>query len=543
MASYTFSLPSSVASAAGSTANTINQNLYSRTADEDLTYSGSDDIVWDRVNAERLRRGLPSLTEIGIPRPPPTEEPTTETPSNGPRTFTIKGPAGMTEAQARAIFDEQVRAGSFVGFKPGDVLNSAKQAAAGLPGAASQLTQSLTGSASILNGAVLSNPVGQISGQISRALNQTVSVAKQAINNVTDIISKVPVTNPINTADFAKQLPALTSIGNLNPVDVRSGIAQASKLVGQAADTITNTGGVGKFGFDAPQLEAAGILKPGIAAKYLQSGANSLTSVLKSPTVFTGKDGIKSLTDLLSSDLKQDGIQQNLMAQGFNGLKQVGIPVNNLNPSALSGTVLNAAKNLPAAADWAKGLPIPGDLKSTFDTVAKDASFAVNFANQKVNNALKQEIIPEPASNTVNRETVNAAASRVVGNAKVPAVSYNSEPAQRTDRELDAAMTEINISVNALIDDSIRILSKTDRIRDETNSYSRDIREFELIVAGLNQASGQFLTILREAKALTPVNGAIVARAEALIEKVKKAIANIQSAIDQLRRTIENKTV
>jgi hypothetical protein len=31
------------------------------------------------------------------------------------------------------------------------------------------------------------------------------------------------------------------------------------------------------------------------------------------------------------------------------------------------GTALNAAKSLPATVDWAKGLPLPGDLKSKFD--------------------------------------------------------------------------------------------------------------------------------------------------------------------------------
>jgi len=48
----------------------IEQSLASGTKDEDLTYTGDDNIAWDRVNGERLRRGLPSLTELGYPRPP-----------------------------------------------------------------------------------------------------------------------------------------------------------------------------------------------------------------------------------------------------------------------------------------------------------------------------------------------------------------------------------------------------------------------------------------------------------------------------------------
>ena len=43
--------------------------MYANTKDADLTYTGSDETVWDRINEERLRRGLPSLTAIGYPRP------------------------------------------------------------------------------------------------------------------------------------------------------------------------------------------------------------------------------------------------------------------------------------------------------------------------------------------------------------------------------------------------------------------------------------------------------------------------------------------
>jgi hypothetical protein len=456
------------------------------------------------------------------------------------KSFTIKGPDGFTEAQARAIFDQQAAAGSFVGFKPGDALSAAKQAAAGLSGAASQLAQSLAGSTSIVNGAVLNNAVGQVSGQISQAVGQATSVAKQAVSTVTGVLSKIPVTNGINTADFAKQIPALTSMGNLTAVDVRSGLAQASKLVGQAADTITNTAGLGKFGFDATQLEAAGVLKPGVAAQYLQSGANTLTSVLKSPTVFTGKDGIKSLTDLLSSPAKQNGIQQNLMAQGLSGLKQVGIPTDSLNPAALAGTVLNAAKSLPTTVDWAKGLPLPPDVKGQFDKVARDGAFAVEFGNKNVDNSLKEEIVPEPASDTVNRETLDAASSRVIGNAKVPPVSYSSKTTQRTARELDAAMTLILNNINTLLDNGIAVMSKSDRTRAQTNSYNADIRNLELIAADLRVADGQLLEIVRESNALEPPVPAITARAETLIEKANKAITTIQSAIDQLRRFVAN---
>jgi hypothetical protein len=463
------------------------------------------------------------------------------------KTFSIKGPDGFSEAQARAIFDQQAAAGSFVGFKPGDALNAAKQAAAGLPGAAAQLAQSLSGTTSIINGAVLNNAVGQATGQlsqavgqaagqISQAVGQATSVAKQAIGTVTDIISKVPVTNGINPADFAKQASALVPIGNLTSVDVRAGLAQASKLVGQAADTVSNTLGVGKFGFDGAQLESAGILKPGVAAQYLQSGVNKLTDVLKSPTVFTGKAGIKSLTDLLDSVPKQNNIQQGLMAKGLEGLKQVGIPTDSLNPTALVGTVLNAAKSLPAAADWAKGLPVPPGVKTAFDQVARDGAFAVDLANQNITNSLKKEIVPVPASDTVNRETVNAAASRVVGNAKVPAVSYSDAP------KVDIA--KFIKAVDATLDRALALGKQARQIINSTSdSQPSQVRQLEQVVGDYSAVNGAFLSLLRDANLIKAQLGATppqLSTIESSIEATAKIVKALETRIEDLKKKIEN---
>jgi hypothetical protein len=88
----------------------------------------------------------------------------------------------------------------------------------------------------------------------------------------------------------------------------------------------------------------------------------------------------------------------------------------------------NGAGNLPAL----PGLPaIPGadaltkNVKSAFDNIAKNSAFAVNLSKQKVEPPFKQETAPEPAAGTANTETVGAAAQRVVGNEKIPAVTQS----------------------------------------------------------------------------------------------------------------------
>ena len=82
MGTFTFNLPGAVTDTASAAGRTVNPNLYAGTPDNQLTYSGDDYIVWDRVNGERIRRGLPGLAEIGSPRPPqeaPAAPPTIST--------------------------------------------------------------------------------------------------------------------------------------------------------------------------------------------------------------------------------------------------------------------------------------------------------------------------------------------------------------------------------------------------------------------------------------------------------------------------------
>jgi hypothetical protein len=209
--------------------------------------------------------------------------------------------------------------------------------------------------------------------------------------------------------------------------DVTGALAQASKLVGQGASTISNALGAGKFGLDASQLERAGLVKPGTAAAFLSAGDNDLVSVLKSPTVWTGKDGVKGLDGLLGNSGLQDKVQQGLMKTGLNDLKSIGIPTDKLTPQALSGLATNAAKSVTDTANWAKNAPgLPADIKAKFDTTAVNGAFAVNLTQAKVDEPVLQETKPVAADNTVNSATVDAAANRVTGDERVPQISGNN---------------------------------------------------------------------------------------------------------------------
>jgi hypothetical protein len=258
----------------------------------------------------------------------------------------------------------------------------------------------------------------------------------------------------------------LAPIGSMNTGVVTGVLAQAKNLIGQAADVITNEKGLGSFGLGVEQLEKVGIVKPGVS-KLLAGGAASITSLLKSPAVFTGKDGIKSAEDLLNNPAKQAAIQQDLMSQGINGLKELGVPTNLLSPQGLAGTALNAAKSIPAADAFLKGLPIPGDaagaLAKAFETNVRDGAFAANLSQVKVPPIFKAEVTPAPAADTVNRETVNAASARVVGNDKVPEPNYGPpKPDPSRDAEITAEIERLAAEIAAILDKTNQELTVLD---------------------------------------------------------------------------------
>jgi len=419
--------------------------------------------------------------------------------------FVIKGPEGLSREQAEAIFKKQDSTGSLVGFKPGDSLSAASQAADGLAGAQGALQQaqgslagalgsvgsvaplgsistalgaaggagggSLAATAAGLTAAVgpaVSAASGAISSTIAGAVNAGKalvnaaviqgSTAVSSIQTINKTITGFPVTNPINTADFTKVASGITGAGAVSGIgpmsipEVNGVLAQAKNLTGQASSAISNTKGLGSFGFDLKQLETAGFVKPGVAALAAQ-GASLFSNVVKSPAAWTGKDGIKSATDLLGNPGKQSLIQQDLMTKGIAGLGAVGVPVQNLSSQGIAGMALNAAKSLPNAEAFAKGLPIPGDatgaVQAGFNSAVRDGAFAVNLVNTKIPTAFKQQDIPVPKIDTVNRATLDAASTRVVGDPKIPVPSYSAKtPSGSAQVYIDKATIFFNDYLN-----------------------------------------------------------------------------------------------
>lgn len=314
--------------------------------------------------------------------------------------FSIKGPESLTEAQALEIFNKQADTGALVGLKPGDALNSAKQALGGVSGAVSSALSSITGAAS-----------GAVSG-IAGALTSGLPGA------------------PINLGDLAKSAQGVASMAGLSPQAVTAGLSAVQNIVNQPASVLSDSKGLGSFGFDVKQLESSGFVKPGTSTILNQAGA-TVSNILKSPTVWTGKDGISSAGQMLANPALQGITQQNLMSTGLSALGSLGVPTGDLNPTAAIGAALNAAKSIPDAAAWAKGAAIPADLKTAFNQTAVAGAFGVNLSDLKANAPMLAEEKITGSLNTVNRDTLNAATQRILGAAKIPKLSY-AEPSSVT---------------------------------------------------------------------------------------------------------------
>ena len=419
--------------------------------------------------------------------------------------FEIKGPPGLNFDQAKAIFDKQAATGSLVGLKPGDILSASTQAqgglqsaqaaigqalsgttgalGAGIPGAAGLIgsaSKSLAGIGGALSGSLsagvpgltgaIGPAVSSLQGSLSGAAGTIGSFATTAIGTLNKAISGVPGGATINTADFAKQIPALGAIGKLSAPDVTGIMASAKNLVGQATDKLSNLKGAGSFGFDASQLEKAGVFKPGTSLLAAVKGA-SLNDLFKSASSFTGKLGIKSGADLLASAPAQAKIQQDLMVKGLAGMATLGVPTGALSAPALGAVCVLAAKSVSNAVAWLKGAPAAAGVPASAATaaaaiapgvsntdVASTTAYAVRYTEQKVPEVFKAQVTPVPAENTTNRETLTAATTRVLGNDKIPEPSYVSYPpvlggaTQRADllAALEAAKNDIELTTKQL---------------------------------------------------------------------------------------------
>jgi hypothetical protein len=221
-------------------------------------------------------------------------------------TFTMTAPDGTTQSEADYIFYNQVASGALVGFVPGQSKSGTQTAAVKF--ALSRLDR---GTAGVDDQVILSviNGLPTISG----------------IPNLVNVPLENPITqaNIVNIGANSTFTPA--AIGPLNASQVQGLLAQVANFTNQAADTITQTNGVGIYGLFCEQLEQAGYVKPGTYLQFIAVDPADFVTTMNSPGIWTGLNGIYSLDDFLNSLADQNTAQSTLMQNGYESLTATGV--------------------------------------------------------------------------------------------------------------------------------------------------------------------------------------------------------------------------
>jgi len=190
--------------------------------------------------------------------------------------FVLEGPAGSTIEQAEKIYLEQLAAGAFIGLRSGDQLQPLESTL--MQFSQSRLDRGTAGVPdvpllAIYNGGDLTGgALGALGGGALGALGALGGGAlgsNQIIISSLPVLADVPINNGITVADYVDQTTVTEGIGPLSTSQVQAVMAAIAASVCQPADVATDEIGVGKYGFSVQQLEDAGYVKCGTAARFL----------------------------------------------------------------------------------------------------------------------------------------------------------------------------------------------------------------------------------------------------------------------------------
>ena len=227
---------------------------------------------------------------------------------------------------------------------------------------------------------------GNISSLLSNPVSSIETLASGAVNSVTQGIATLG-TNALSTAN------------NLVSGTLNSLTGQASSLVngitsgalGQATSAINNITG----GLSSGIAGSVG----GLMANASQFGAPVAAAWAAGSTALTG--ALSSATDLVS---------------GIAGQAQGAIT------GALGELTSMASTALGPIASQAQGLL--ASLGGNLDIFGKMSNFSIDFSLFSSDSLVSPTKIAAGFSNTVNRQTVDAAMARILGNAKIPVPTF-----------------------------------------------------------------------------------------------------------------------
>lgn len=342
--------------------------------------------------------------------------------------LTASIPAGLTNALPPDLSASLASVGNTISGIATSVGNVVTDIATGIGNTVSSLATSA------------GNVIGDLTTSVGNAFSGFGSTTTGAEAMPVDLTSSIteksldmPVTDPVGIGNIMKQTPAIGSIAGLSSAQVTSLMASAALSAAKGplqipAQGVLAAAGVGKFNFTPVQLEQVGLLKPGTVAKFGSTAPNTL-SLLASPTIWTGANGINSVNGLLNNPNIQNRIQQDLMQQGVVALRKSGV-LNGLQSAPVVGGLINSAVQFGpgAVTNWVKGQGNAA-IVNQINKVFKNSQFASVLGatvSNFIGGAGRRAVNIAGITDTVNRAPVNTAVTGVIGNKKVPVPEYKT---------------------------------------------------------------------------------------------------------------------
>jgi len=184
--------------------------------------------------------------------------------------------------------------------------------------------------------------------------------------------------------------------------------------------------GVGIYGQTPAGLTLTGYVKPGTIS--LITAPSMTITVLNTPAVWTGQNGITSLLDYLNDSILQNLAQIDIMTGAFQGLIDAGILTGG-ESAKFQATFLQPATRygVDAVVSWINGTA-SGDLVDNILVLARQAQYAIDFVDTYFN-VLNAGVDIPGFENTTDRQDLDQSLVDIIGNPKVPSISYSDAPA------------------------------------------------------------------------------------------------------------------
>ena len=184
--------------------------------------------------------------------------------------------------------------------------------------------------------------------------------------------------------------------------------------------------GIGVYGQTPANLVLTGYLKPGTLNLITEP---SLTiTVLNTPAVWTGKQGIESLIDYLDNPILQNIAQTDIMNGAFQGLINAGV-ITGDETARYQATFLQPATRygVDAVVNWVSNT-VAEDLLNNLLISARQGQYAIDFVDTySADLNIAEDSLA--VTNTVERQEIDEAVTEIIGNSKVPAIIYADEAA------------------------------------------------------------------------------------------------------------------